>query len=115
MMLAVVLFAMAATGGLVLAGIRFSGRPYPPLALALVHGAAAGSALVALILAVAGGDTPVAAKVSLAMFLGAAVGGDSFCFRITCARSHCRSGSSSCTRWWPSPPFWFCSPRCCES
>jgi hypothetical protein len=75
MMIAVVLFAMAATGGLVLAGIRFSGRPYPPLALALVHGAAAGSALVALILAVAGGDAPVAAKVSLAMFLGAAVGG----------------------------------------
>jgi hypothetical protein len=75
MMIALVLFAMAAMGGLVLAGFRFSGRPYPPLPLAMVHGAAAASGLVALIFAVAGGDAPGAAKVSLALFLGAAIGG----------------------------------------
>ena len=72
---ALVLFAVAALGGLVLAGIRFSGRPYPPLALALVHGGAAASALIALIIAVAKDGTPGTAKVSLALFLGAAIGG----------------------------------------
>jgi hypothetical protein len=72
---ALVLFGLAALGGLVLAGIRVSGRPYPPLALALVHGGAAAAGLAALIIAVAKGGTPDLAKVSLALFLGAAIGG----------------------------------------
>lgn len=75
MAIALVLFALAAVGGLVMAGIRLSGRPYPPLALAVVHGAAAASGLVALIVAVADAEAPTGAKLALALFLGAAVGG----------------------------------------
>jgi hypothetical protein len=75
MITALILFAIAALGGLVLAAIRFSGRPYPPLALALVHGGAAAAGLIALIVAVANAGAPDLAKVSLALFLGAAIGG----------------------------------------
>ena len=75
MITALVLFGLAALGGLVLAAIRVSGRPYPPLALALVHGGAAAAGLTALILAVAKAGAPDLAKVSLALFLGAAIGG----------------------------------------
>ena len=38
MTVALVLFALAALGGLVLALMRFKGKPYPPMGLALVHG-----------------------------------------------------------------------------
>jgi hypothetical protein len=75
MLIALVLFGLAAAGGLVLAGIRFSGRPYPPLALALVHGALAASGLVALVVAVANEQAPGAGKVALVLFVGAAGGG----------------------------------------
>lgn len=75
MIAALVLLGLAALGGLVLAGIRVSGRPYPPLALALVHGGAAAAGLTTLIVAVTKADTPDLAKVSLALFLGAAIGG----------------------------------------
>jgi hypothetical protein len=75
MTIALVLFGVAILGGLVLAGIRFSGRPYPPLPLALVHGAAAAAGLVALIVAVAGGEAPAAAKAALLVFVAAAAGG----------------------------------------
>jgi hypothetical protein len=75
MTMALVLFGIAAVGGLVLAGIRFSGQPYPPLALALVHGLFAASGLVALILAITQVGAPDLAKVSLVVFLMAAAGG----------------------------------------
>lgn len=74
MTIALILFGAAAAGGLVLAGLRFSGRPYPPLSLALVHGALAVAGLIALIAGMGSvaGDTP---KVALVLFVLAAAGG----------------------------------------
>lgn len=75
MILAVVLFALAAVGGLVMAILRFRGRGLPPLALALVHGLAAAAGLIALIAAIAGGGAPSAATAGLVVLLLAALGG----------------------------------------
>jgi hypothetical protein len=74
MTIALVLFALAAVGGLVMAIQRFSGKPVPPLPLALVHGAAAASGLVALIVVVSNGAVG-GAKIALVLFAGAALGG----------------------------------------
>jgi hypothetical protein len=71
---AVVLFAVAAVGGLVMAVQRFRGRPQPPLALALVHGGLAAAGLVVLIAVVAKGGASLAV-VSLVLFAVAALGG----------------------------------------
>jgi hypothetical protein len=75
MIVALVLFALAAVGGLVLALQRFSGKPLPSLPLALGHGAAAASGLVILIVFVTGEGGPSGAKVALGLFLVAALGG----------------------------------------
>jgi hypothetical protein len=76
MTLPLVLFAVAAAGGLVMAVLRLSGKPTPPLAIAVVHGALAAGGLVTLILALAGSDTAGSGpKVALALFLAAAAGG----------------------------------------
>ena len=75
MLVALVIFALAAVGGVILAVIRFRGQPYPPLGLALVHGAAAAAGLVALIVAVAPGTASSSATVALVLFLIAAGGG----------------------------------------
>ncbi|HVV49578.1 MAG TPA: hypothetical protein VHO06_07960 [Polyangia bacterium] len=75
MTVALVLFAIAALGGLVLASIRFRGSN-PPLALALVHGAAAAAGLIALIVAVVhAGAAASLPRIALALFLVAALGG----------------------------------------
>src|SRR5205085_11053773 len=42
---AVVLLALTAAGGLLMAGIRFSGRPQPPNWIAMLHGLLAGSGI----------------------------------------------------------------------
>lgn len=75
MLLALILFALAAAGGVVMAALRFSGKPQPPLGLALVHGAAAAAGLVALIALVAKGGTASSVTTSLVLFLVAALGG----------------------------------------
>jgi hypothetical protein len=75
MTIALILFALAAVGGLVLALQRFSGKPQPSLPLALGHGAGAAGGLIALIVFVAGGGGPGAVKVGLALLVGAALGG----------------------------------------
>lgn len=75
MTIALVLFALAAVGGLVLASQRLSGKPLPSLPLALVHGGAAASGLIALIVVIANGGAAGGAKVGLALFLVAALGG----------------------------------------
>lgn len=72
---ALVLFALAALGGVVLAVMRFKGRPYPPMGLALVHGAAAAAGLVALIALVAKGTSDTSARTALILFIVAALGG----------------------------------------
>lgn len=71
-MLAAVLFALAAVGGLALAVLRLRGRPLPTSA-ALIHGGAAAAGLVALAYAVFVSD--LHAGVPLALFVIAALGG----------------------------------------
>lgn len=71
---AIILFALAATGGLLLAYLRINNKPLP-LPLALVHGAGAAAGLVALLLAVMAGGVPSAARIALGVFLAAALGG----------------------------------------
>lgn len=74
-MTALVLFAIAAVGGITMAVLQFRGRTAPPVAIAVLHGLFAASALVVLLLAVinigAGGATGIA----LGLFVLAALGG----------------------------------------
>ena len=72
---ALVLFAVAALGGLVMAVMRFGGRELPPLGLAIVHGLFAAAGLVALIVALVGQGFSTAATIALVGFVGAALGG----------------------------------------
>jgi hypothetical protein len=72
-MASIVLFALAALGGIVMAIMRFRGRPTMPLGLAVVHGLAAAAGLIVLIWAVFGQG--LAAKASLGLFVIAALGG----------------------------------------
>lgn len=70
-----ILFALAAVGGVILAGQRLSGKPQPSLAIALVHGAVAATALLMLILFVTGAESAGYASIALVLFLVAALGG----------------------------------------
>jgi hypothetical protein len=72
---AIVLFAIAALGGLVMALMRFGGRELPPLGLALLHGLLAAAGLVALIVALVGHGYTIATIIALLGFVGAALGG----------------------------------------
>jgi len=75
MTIALVLFALAAVGGVYMAAVRFRGADRPPTAVALVHGAAAAAGLIALIVAVMGMAEPGLAKTALVVFIVAALGG----------------------------------------
>src|SRR5512138_825209 len=75
MTIALVLFALAALGGLYMAAVRFRGAERPPTAIALVHEAAAAAGLIALIVAVTGAGAPGAARTALVVFIVAALGG----------------------------------------
>jgi len=75
MQLAAVFFALAALGGLTLAGIRISGTPRPPTWMALGHGAIAAVGLISLIYAAATQPLPTIGLISLGCFLLAAAGG----------------------------------------
>lgn len=55
---AVALLGVAALGGLLMAGIRFSGADRPPSALAMLHGVLAAAALTLLIYAAATAGIP---------------------------------------------------------
>lgn len=72
---AVILFAIAALGGLVMALMRFGGRELPPLGLAILHGLFAAAGLVTLLVAVVGHGFTVLVTLALVGFVGAAVGG----------------------------------------
>ncbi len=75
MLPALVLFAVAALGGLILASVRLRGSN-PPLALALLHGALAAAGLVALVVAVVHAAASASlARIALALFVVAALGG----------------------------------------
>ncbi len=75
MIIAAVLFAIAALGGIVLAVMRLSGRELPPMALAIIHGLFAAAGLVALIVAVVGANVSSIATYALVGFVVAALGG----------------------------------------
>ncbi|HVP60388.1 MAG TPA: hypothetical protein VMT11_07510 [Myxococcaceae bacterium] len=76
MTIALVLFALAALGGVYMAAVRLRGAERPPTAIALVHGAAAVAGLTALIVAVVtGGSAPGLARTALIVFVVAAAGG----------------------------------------
>jgi hypothetical protein len=75
MIIAAVLFAIAAVGGVVMALMRLSGRELPPMALAIVHGLFAAAGLVTLLLVVFSPGVTLLPKIALLVFLAAAVGG----------------------------------------
>jgi len=71
---AIVLFLLAAIGGVIMA-VRIFRRIQPPMTLALAHGALAATALVlAIVAAVASGAAPLL-KVGVAVLILAALGG----------------------------------------
>lgn len=71
---ATILFAVAALGGLVLASLHFAGKPLP-LALAVVHGLLAATALILFIISAATATASTLTVVSIALFVVAALGG----------------------------------------
>lgn len=69
------LFALAAMGGLVMAGMRFNGSPRPPAWLAMGHGFLAAAGLTLLIYAALTVGIPFMAQIGLGLFCVAAIGG----------------------------------------
>jgi hypothetical protein len=64
-----VLLAIAALGGLVMAGIRFAGKPHPPIALAMLHGFLAAAAVTLLLYAAATIGLPSMAFTALVLII----------------------------------------------
>jgi hypothetical protein len=75
MQAAVIVLVLAAIGGMTLAAIRLRGAPWPPLWLALVHGAVAATGIGLLIYAAISPGIPTLAQVALGIFILAALGG----------------------------------------
>jgi hypothetical protein len=71
----VVLLALAALGGLLMAAIRFAGKPHPPTWLAMAHGFIAGAAVTLLVYDFFTVGLPALASWGLLLFLIAAAGG----------------------------------------
>jgi hypothetical protein len=69
------LLAVSAAGGLIMAAIRFSGKPHPPTWLAMLHGFLSAAALTLLIYAYFTIGLPRMAQLALLLFLAAAAGG----------------------------------------
>ena len=72
---AIVLFAIAAAGGLVMAGVRVSGNRNPPAWLAMLHGLLAGAGLTLLLFAAFTIGLPHYALWALILLVIAALGG----------------------------------------
>jgi uncharacterized membrane protein HdeD (DUF308 family) len=75
MQTAAVLLALAALGGLSMAGIRFAGKPHPPTWLAMAHGFIAGAAVTLLVYDFFTTGLPGPAQLGLLLFLLATAGG----------------------------------------
>ena len=71
----IVLFAITAAGGLLMAGIRLSANQNPPAWLAMLHGLLAGSGLTLLLFAAFTVGLPEYALWALVLFVVAALGG----------------------------------------
>jgi len=74
MTIALVLFAIAAAGGLVLASLRLTNKPLP-MPLALLHGALAAAGLLVLAVAAFGANGTGQTRLALGLFVLAALGG----------------------------------------
>jgi hypothetical protein len=72
---AVVLLALAALGGVLMAGIRFAGKPHPPTWMAMGHGFIAGAAVTLLVYDYFTVGLPGLAQLGLLLLLVAAAGG----------------------------------------
>jgi hypothetical protein len=72
---AIVLLGITALGGLLMAGMRFSGRPLPPSIIAMVHGLLAASGLTLILYAGVTSGIPGGGLAGLALLVLAAVGG----------------------------------------
>lgn len=72
---AIVLLALTGAGGLLMAGIRFSGRPHPPSPIAMLHGLLAASGLTLVLYAGFAAGMPGAAWAGLVLLLIAVAGG----------------------------------------
>lgn len=72
---AIVLLAVTAVGGLLMAGMRFSGRPHPPSFLAMVHGLLAASGLTLILYAGLTAGMPGGGWGGLVLLLVAVLGG----------------------------------------
>ena len=69
------LFAAAALGGILMAGLRFNGHPRPPSWLAMGHGLLAAAGLTLLIYAWCNAGIPAMAQIATVLFIIAAIGG----------------------------------------
>ena len=69
------LFLLAALGGLVMAGIRLAGKRNPPAWMAMGHGLLAAAGLTLLAYSVFTESVPTLATVALVLFVIAAAGG----------------------------------------
>ena len=72
---AIVLLALTGAGGLLMAAIRFSGKPHPPTWFAMGHGLLAASGLTLLIYVAVVRGLPGMAWAGLLLLLVAALGG----------------------------------------
>jgi len=75
MQAATALLGVGALGGLVMAGIRFSGVPRPPSWLAMLHGVLAAGGLTLLIYTALTVGIPLMAQFALGLLVVAALGG----------------------------------------
>ena len=69
------IFAVAAAGGLLMAGIRLGGNRNPPIAIAYAHGLLAGAGLTLLLYAVIAGGIGGRVATATWILLAAAAGG----------------------------------------
>ena len=72
---AVILLALAAVGGVLMAIIRLRGAPRPPSIIAMVHGLAAGAALTLILFTWWQVGVPGLVKAATGLFVVAALGG----------------------------------------
>ena len=72
---AIVLLGLTGAGGLLMAGIRFNGKPHPPSWLAMLHGLLAAGGLTLLLYAGIAAQMPALAWFGLGLLLLAAMGG----------------------------------------
>ena len=108
--LALIVFAIAAMGGLFLASHVLRGR-LAPWVVSILHALLGATGLVLLVDGVGAGRAPARATAALAVLVLAALGGFYLASIHCAARSH-RRWSCSCTPASPSPASWCCSARC---